>query len=348
MPYKTSKGTWKWGNLENSSKQALCRTVYGIWKKNGSHGSFSKFWHKGKVLESIYDEVVEAIHESRIDFAEKQLNPDIWYKEDDEYYLKETVKEEALKIKDKFEKLSKYKVESIRLVGSNTSTQYKKDSDLDFHISINTTNLKEIEAARKLIVEHIKGKYYYKKYPFEIYVQDNIFQDLASIGCYDVLNDTWLVGPDLVPNSFNPYIEFIDIFGKVEVSCRECDIEIGKLKRNILDYKILKDGLSKISSNKKQEVKKLLEKKLKEIFDTVDTLSELKADIRDERKATSTPESEAEAKRLRKNKKWQKADAAFKMIAKYGYLQLISDLEQIKDSKQRFLDRDIKDIEKII
>jgi len=348
MPYKTSNGLWKWGNLEKSSKQELCRLVYGIWKKQGSEGSFSKFWQRGKVLESIYDNVLDSINESRVDFAEKKLNPDIWYKEDDQFFLKQNIKDELLKIKDKFENISKYTVESIRLVGSNTSTQYKKDSDLDFHITINTTSLKEIEKCRKLIVDNIKGKYYYKKYPYEIYVQENIFQDLASIGCYDVLNDTWLVGPDLVPNSFNPYIEFIDIFSKVEATCSECDIEIGKLKRTIQDYKALKEGLSKISSNKKTELKKLLDKKLKDIFDTVDTLTELKAEIRDDRKVSSTPKSEADAKKLRKNKQWQKADASFKMIAKYGYLQLISDLEIIKDSKTRFLDRDIKDIEKIV
>ena len=111
---------------------------------------------------------------------------------------------------------------------------------------------------------------------------------------------------------------------------------------------ILKEGLSKISSDKKQEVKKLLDKKLKEIYDSVDNLVELKADIRDSRKASSAPKSEEEAKKLRKNKKWQLADAAFKMIAKYGYLQLISDLEQVKDSKSKFLDKDVKSLQKII
>lgn len=43
MPIKTSSGKWKWGNVERSSKKELVQTVYGIWKKNGSKGSFSKF-----------------------------------------------------------------------------------------------------------------------------------------------------------------------------------------------------------------------------------------------------------------------------------------------------------------
>lgn len=43
MPFKTSSGKWKWGNVERNSKKELVQTVYGIWKKNGSKGSFSDF-----------------------------------------------------------------------------------------------------------------------------------------------------------------------------------------------------------------------------------------------------------------------------------------------------------------
>lgn len=51
MPHKVGK-KWKWGNIELSSKEDLRRTVYGIWLKGGSKGSFSKFWKTGKVDES--------------------------------------------------------------------------------------------------------------------------------------------------------------------------------------------------------------------------------------------------------------------------------------------------------
>ena len=51
MPHKVGK-KWKWGNIERKSKEDLRKTVYGIWMKNGSKGSFSKFWKTGKVDES--------------------------------------------------------------------------------------------------------------------------------------------------------------------------------------------------------------------------------------------------------------------------------------------------------
>jgi len=51
MPHKVGS-KWKWGNVERSSKKELLQTVYGIWKKNGGKGSFSKFWRTGSVSES--------------------------------------------------------------------------------------------------------------------------------------------------------------------------------------------------------------------------------------------------------------------------------------------------------
>ena len=51
MPHKVGK-KWKWGNIERRSKEDLRKTVYGIWMKNGSQGSFSKFWKTGKANEA--------------------------------------------------------------------------------------------------------------------------------------------------------------------------------------------------------------------------------------------------------------------------------------------------------
>jgi hypothetical protein len=48
MPHKISSGEWRWGNIVRPTKKELVQTVYGIWKKNGSKGSFKKFWETGK------------------------------------------------------------------------------------------------------------------------------------------------------------------------------------------------------------------------------------------------------------------------------------------------------------
>lgn len=41
-----------------------------------------------------------------------------------------------------------------------------------------------------------------------MYFQPNKFQDLMSVGCYDVFTGKWLVGPELTSKDFNPYKEY--------------------------------------------------------------------------------------------------------------------------------------------
>lgn len=67
MPIKTKSGKWKWGNVERSSKKELVQTVYGIWKKNGSKGSFSEFWHGNHRVNESSGERIYAYHCTNID-----------------------------------------------------------------------------------------------------------------------------------------------------------------------------------------------------------------------------------------------------------------------------------------
>lgn len=73
MPHKIGK-KWKWGNIERSSKEDLRKIVYGIWMKNGSKGSFSKFWKTGKVdeVEDIDSELGK--FQSKMVFKKVQRN----------------------------------------------------------------------------------------------------------------------------------------------------------------------------------------------------------------------------------------------------------------------------------
>ena len=82
MSIKTASGKWKWGNIERDSKKELAQTVYGIWKKNGSKGSFSDFYHG--THESIIDEDKTAM-------IKKLVLPDIDNEEEKENYKKELI-----------------------------------------------------------------------------------------------------------------------------------------------------------------------------------------------------------------------------------------------------------------
>ena len=78
MPHKVGK-KWKWGNIERKSKEDLRRTVYGIWMKNGSKGSFSKFWKTGKVNESADGDMIEQLFDEAVSDYNVALGVDLSY-----------------------------------------------------------------------------------------------------------------------------------------------------------------------------------------------------------------------------------------------------------------------------
>lgn len=99
-----------------------------------------------------------------------------------------------------------------RITGSITSNTYTENADIDLHILIKSLdNIKDdaekVDTYNKLIRDKYK-KTYIGKHPIEVYYQPNEFQDLMSVGCYDIINKIWLAGPDIKPKDYNPYDEY--------------------------------------------------------------------------------------------------------------------------------------------
>lgn len=142
-----------------------------------------------------------------------QLNPKLW---NEDKSLKDEVREKILEIVDKFlEQLEEDEieidVEDIKIVGSNCSYNYTKDSDLDIHIVTNTEKLGSEANLYPIIYDKYKSlfndKYEIDFYgiPVEIYVEtsDTKLEEarkdsaLRSNGIYSVLNNKWIKEPVL-------------------------------------------------------------------------------------------------------------------------------------------------------
>jgi hypothetical protein len=71
-----------------------------------------------------------------------------------------------------------------------------------------------------------------------------------SIGCYDILNKQWLVGPELIDSEFNPYSEYYKdvqkVSDKIVEDVRNSIFSIYELaivlKKNIYDDTFLNDN----------------------------------------------------------------------------------------------------------
>lgn len=195
-----------------------------------------------------------------------QLNPKLWT---EDKLLKDEVREKILEVVDKFlEQLEedeiKIDVEDIKIVGSNCSYNYTKDSDLDIHIVSNTSKLNNKDNLYPVIYDKYRSlfnnKYDIEFYdiPVEIYVEtsDTVLEEerkasaLKSNGIYSVLNNKWIKEPvledipdvdeELIEKEFNEWVDKID-----KINASKSVEEIEKFFEELYDMRrasIAKDG----------------------------------------------------------------------------------------------------------
>ena len=145
--------------------------------------------------------VAESIKkESTIDYPVSEgLCPDVWDETEQGFVIKEEIKQKATEMVDKL--LAHYKVEAkgVNVVGSICSNQYTDDADIDVHIQVDLPQevADKLNSLRKLEQDSIfKDDYlFFGLHPLEFYFQPNIYSDMGSCGCYDLMNDKWLSGP---------------------------------------------------------------------------------------------------------------------------------------------------------
>lgn len=293
-----------------------------------------------------FSSLYKLLIESSIDYPqEKGLCPEVW---DKDQTLKPSVKEKILSVLKKFNQFDLFKfIENIRVVGSICSNRWVEDSDIDVHLTLNKNS---DETLQKQIItwfnsnrDQIDG--WIGEHPIEVYWQFNYFQDLASEGVWDLSNDTWIVKPRIVDVSYDPYDTFKNVHADLKDIFKELDVDIGELKRDIIDYETIEKAIKQLPSSQKIRLEEKLKQKLIEIDKDIETLSQKKKQIADSRKAASSPTDEDSAKRLRDDETWIKTNAKFKFIAKYGYLYIITELQKIKDEQP---DKKVKEIEKIL
>lgn len=156
-------------------------------------------------------------------------------------------------------------------------------------------------------------------HPIEVYFQVNVFQDYMSVGCYDVVNKIWIVGPELKKQDFDPYSEYYEDDQRYIAKFIE-DIRNIILECYELSLVIMKSS----DDNFKNEQKKTLIDKLhsaKELFDAV----------RESRKIMSSPNSKEDAIIFRNSNEWKIADSAFKLLDKFGYLRILRTISKCSE-----------------
>ena len=277
-----------------------------------------------------------ALHESILDFPQKTLNPNIWVEVDGSYVLRDDAKAAIQKIVDWVRSTFKIPEMNVNLTGSNTSNSYSKDSDIDIHF--NSPKFKKNKADEFNKMFRKKFEEFVAQNPelgsingvkTEIYMQPNPFQDMMSVGCYDFLNDRWIVGPEFKDIDFDPYAEY---FTK---DMKNVDDVIDDVRLTIL--KIYELAIALVKTND-QDFKQTLINRLKPL---VSKAAKIFTELRAKRTHRSSPSNKEEALANRDDNDWKIADSTFKLLDKFGYLGILRACAQNVD---RF-DEDMSDIE---
>ena len=244
-------------------------------------------------------------------------------------------------------------VKKILILGSLTSYQYNRKSDLDVHLRIDLPVLqeqlkeqginiyKEERAARLLDkiwrkeINIAQEKGINTEHPFEFYFEIEGFTGAAQVdGVYNLLKNEWEKEPRTVNVDYDVDEIYPQVIEEAENILREFDIELGEVQRGIQDIELLQETIGKFDTEKKSMFRKKLEDKLTEIENSIIGVVEKGREVLDERRQEYRPESDANIK--------------FKYLQRYGYLWLIKQLEKsLKNIQEEIEVNDEADIEKV-
>lgn len=275
--------------------------------------------------------------ESVLDAPKPGLDPAVW--QDDPNGGQPVLSEEALrKLGSALEWVQeqyKFSNLSVYIIGSICSNSWSENSDID--IDFCATGATQDDSDEDVVKEFGWGfkknfiENYMEKFPeeskigthpFEVYFNPNPFQCFMSVGCYNVLEKKWEVGPELKSEGYDPVSKYYaDAMKQVDKILKDIRGKIFEL------YELA--FVSKKSSDLsfKDETFKTIFEKLYDISELFKTMKRVRANFQKPCK------SKEEALKRRKDKKQHVVDAAFKFLEKFGYIQIMRDVIKLYDDK---------------
>jgi hypothetical protein len=286
-------------------------------------------------LEALLRYGKEFVSESSIDFPQKNLDSSVWDKKGKTYTIKLEVKNKILEIVKRYPDIPLLEIaKEIHVVGSIATNQYLDTADCDIHIipkNIKDWSEEEVEEVTNWFNKHrdeIDG--FIGSHPVEVYIQVEPSQDLMSDGCYDLLNDMWLTGPKIVPMDFDPYEDYSYILDDVKDAVEDADLLFGELKRDVIDYEVIKQAMERMAGENKEKLLKKLQDKLDEMEEDIEALYKERGEWVDKRRKASKPATPEEAlEDVKLAKRWKDTNALFKFVNRYHYLKVIKGLKEL-------------------
>ena len=298
---------------------------------------FTDFIIKNKEIK-VTDVTKMLLTEATVDFPRAGVDPMVWNKvEGGDYVLRGDVKDMIMDYIQSYpgkENLMEL-IDELHVVGSIGTNLYTDDADIDVHIVPKFDMLPDSQEQREEFRDEVKkwsheNPIYVGEHPMELYIQLMPEQELMGDATYDVMEDIWKKGPRIEKLDYNPYEVFKGVLDNVRNLAQKADVDLGELKRDIIDFETVREAMSKLPLEYKNMLKDELDNKLQEIEDDISSLLKDKKEWVDMRHKSSTPLSKEQAlSDIELAKQWNDANAMFKFLNRYKYIRIITELEEL-------------------
>lgn len=282
--------------------------------------------------------------ESSIDYPVSEgLCPDIWNEvEDGEFMIKPQIKQLALEMVSKL--LARYHVEAtgVNIVGSICSNQYTPDADVDVHIQVDLpddvaeklNNLRKKETDKIFAGIDLMVGEPGKTHPLEFYFQSNMYGDMGSCGCYDLLHDEWLSGPQIVDIEFDPFDEYSSSWDEAVEFGHKVQEALFDLHKNMYKYNAMIEHASNREIYSDEQMMKIIAHRIMDVQDEISSNAEKIYELREEmvkvrKRAGIVPRNEEEAEDMRTNKEWLTANSTFKFLQRMNVLDSVWEIADL-------------------
>lgn len=174
------------------------------------------------------------------------------------------------------------------------------------------------------------------KHPVQVFPQRGKYPDENADGIYD-LNRGWVKGPYNIEANVDEYVD------QFKQTVQSLDLETGELRRNLIDYHILRS----LPEDEQKKVKALIAKEVDEIEQSVRELVYQKEKIKNARHAAfNRPMSPPEIVKYG-SKNLLPENITQKMLERYYYMQFLSELDDIMDEKEELSEQDLEELERL-
>jgi len=288
----------------------------------------------------------EQILESIIDIPRKTYAPGVFDEADTkDPKIKPSVKQLIDNEVKKFE--SEYPVLKVSLIGSILTKRYRNDADLDLNVLFDVPEEKrEAERVRlsqkylsaknpdKIQGKLIPGTNHPINYYFITDQETYDDQNKKADAVFDIENNSFVKRPD--DFVFDPSMYVREFDRKVQA----LDVVKGELKRDIIDYKELKELTPDDVLNLQEKIKD----KLEEIEDSLEAIIKIGDGVDTERRAAFDKDMSPDEIRTYGVKNRLPKNVIYKMLEKYHYLKFYKYCKEILEDGI-VTDKEIDDLE---